>query len=298
MSDARKDSITDVMTQTSTQPPHEEAIDLWLRRQRSPHTRSSYEREARRLEEFTRKPLAQIGVTDLQSFSESLDRPGFSTGSRARCLAATRSLLRFAFTWSYIDSDLARAVVLPRYQPRVSERCMEEGEVERLLAAATSDRDRILLLLLYTTGMRVSEVCALRWRDFRTRSVGTEVLVKGKGNRVRILPVPGTLWKDVEATRGDRDADSPVFRSRTGRPLDRSRVRTLVRRLADSAGLGLPVSPHWLRHSHATHALEHGAPLPLLQRSLGHASLATTAHYLHVRVGQASSDYLTDMNKS
>jgi site-specific recombinase XerD len=285
------------MTRSTHHPPHEEAIDLWLRRQRSPHTRSSYEREAIRLKQFTRKPLSDITVADLQSFSESLIRPGFSIGSQARTLAAVRSLLRFAFTWGYIKSDLARAVVLPRYQPKLAERYMEESEVERLLASAASDRDRILFRLLYFTGIRVSELCGLRWRDFRTRSTGVEVVVTGKGSRVRTLPVSPGLWKELCAY-GVTNADSgaPVFPSRTGRALDRSRVRTLIRRVADGAGLGLPVSPHWLRHSHATHALDRGAPLPLLQRSLGHASLATTAQYLHVRAAKASSDYLVEMS--
>jgi integrase/recombinase XerD len=283
------------MTRSTHHPPYEEAIDLWLRRQRSPHTRSSYQREANRLIRLTRKPLADITVADLQSFAESLNRPGFSIGSRGRTLAAIRSLLRFAFTWGYIKNDLARAVVLPRYHPKLAERFMEESEVECLLASAECDRDRVLFRLLYFTGMRVSEVCGLRWQDFRNRSTGVEVLVRGKGSRIRTLPVPPGLWKELCAYRSEADADAPVFPSRTGRALDRSRVRTLIRRVADGAGLGLPVSPHWLRHSHATHALERGAPLPVLQRSLGHASLATTAQYLHVRAAKASSDYLVEI---
>jgi integrase/recombinase XerD len=112
---------------------------------------------------------AQITVADLPSFIESLIPARVLIGSQARTLAAVRSLLRFALTWGYIKSDLARAVVLPRYQPKLAERYMEESEVECLLSAAGCERDGVLFRLLYFTGMRVSEVCGLCWRDFRSR---------------------------------------------------------------------------------------------------------------------------------
>jgi hypothetical protein len=101
------------------------------------------------------------------------------------------------------------------------------------------------------------------------------------------------LWSGLIGLRGAAGAEEPVFPSRSGRALDRGRVRMIVRQAAKRAGVEGSVSPHWLRHSHASHALDHGAPIHLVQATLGHSSVATTSGYLHVRPGDSSARFLT-----
>ena len=101
-----------------------------------------------------------------------------------------------------------------------------------------------------------------------------------------------TTWQELQALRGDADAGRPVFESRQGGPLSAVQVLRIVRKAAQRAGLELAVSPHWLRHAHASHALDHGAPIHLVQATLGHASVATTGRYLHARPSDSSARYL------
>ena len=100
------------------------------------------------------------------------------------------------------------------------------------------------------------------------------------------------MWQDLLSLDAPANPDAPVFRSRTGKALDRSRVLRIVQEAAKRAGVDGDVSPHWLRHAHATHSLERGAPIHLVQATLGHASIATTSRYLHARPSQSSAQFL------
>jgi site-specific recombinase XerD len=164
--------------------------------------------------------------------------------------------------------------------------------VRRIIALETEPRDRVLLLLLYTAGLRVSEACNLRWRNLRARGDAGQLTVCGKGGKTRAVLLPGEMWKDLLSLDSAGNPDGPVFRSRSGKPLDRSRVLRIVQEAAQRAGIAGGVSPHWLRHAHATHSLERGAPIHLVQATLGHASVATTSRYLHARPSQSSAQFI------
>ena len=133
---------------------------------------------------------------------------------------------------------------------------------------------------------------ASRRRVYIGRGPTGQITVTGKGRRVRVVLLPEAVWEQLQKLPSGMDPDSPVFRSRSGAALDRSRVLQIVREAARRAALPERVSPHWLRHAHASHALDHGAPLHLVQATLGHASVATTSRYLHVRPNQSSAAYL------
>jgi integrase/recombinase XerD len=111
----------------------------------------------------------------------------------------------------------------------------------------------------------------------------------GRGGWTRAIALPAVVWAELIALRGAASAEDPVSQSRTGKPLDRGRVRSIVREAAESVGVTGAVSPHMLRHAHASHALDHGAPLSLVRDTLGHASISTTSGYLHARPGDASA---------
>ena len=260
----------------------ERLISTWVRNQRSEHTRGVYRRDAGKLLTFAGKPLGSISLDDLLAFSAHLanDLAPISVG---RTLAAVRSLMRFACRTGHLTRNVAADLNLPRSENRLAERILVEPDVRRMIVLETDPRNRVLLSLLYTAGLRVSEACGLRWRNLRARGDAGQLTVCGKGGMTRSVLLPPAMWRDLQSLGTTRDMGSPVFRSRTGKPLDRSRVLRIVQDAAKRAGVDGAVSPHWLRHAHATHSLERGAPIHLVQATLGHASIATTSRYLHAR---------------
>ena len=189
----------------------------------------------------------------------------------------------------YLPANPAAELPLPCYENRLAERILGEEDLQRVLSAATEPRNHTLLQLLYGAGLRVSEACGLRWRNLRPRGDAGQVTVFGKNDRTRAVALPTPLWSVLIGQRGAASAEAPVFPSPSGRALDRVRVRAIVRQAAERAGVDAHVSPHWLRHSHASHALDHGAPIHLVQATLGHSSVATTSGYLHARPGDSSA---------
>ena len=275
---------------TSSRDSH--IIELWLARQGSPHTRGCYRRDAARLLAHVSKPLNRLTLGDLQSFAQSLVEDGLAPISRARTLAAIKSLFGFCQRMHHVSGNPAAELLLPCYEKRLAERIVGEGDVRRLVETDAKPRDRVLLRLLYAAGLRVSEACGLLWRNLRPRGDSGQITVFGKNGRTRSIALTEPLWSELAALRGIAGAEEPVFPSRTGRSLDRGRVRVIVRRAAKRAGIADAVSPHWLRHAHASHALDHGAPIHLVQATLGHSSVATTSSYLHARPGDSSAHFL------
>jgi integrase/recombinase XerD len=153
-------------------------------------------------------------------------------------------------------------------------------------------RNRVLLAVLYAAGLRVPEACGLRWRVLQARGEAGQILIHGKGGRRRVVLLPPGVWSQLVPLRATAGAEAPVFASKSGGPLERSRVCRIVRQASQRAGIAASVSTHWLRHAHASHALDRGAPIHLVQATLGHRSVATTGRYLHVRPGESSAGYL------
>jgi site-specific recombinase XerD len=286
-------------------------LALWLFG-RSPHTRRAYRRAAQDFLAAVGKPLRRVTLGDVQGYAQALAGPReqdedgrvlevLAPASQALALSAVKSLLAFGHRLGYLPFDVGGAVRLPKLKSTLAERILAERAVQRLLALELAPRNHALLLLLYAGGLRVSEVCALRWRDLQARDAESgeatgQVTVFGKGGKTRTVLLPASVWQDLIALRDEAAApDAPVFRSRKGGALDPSQVRRIVAAAARRAGLSIGkggVSPHWLRHAHATHALERQAPIHIVQATLGHASVATTGRYLHARPTDSSARYL------
>jgi integrase/recombinase XerD len=141
----------------------------------------------------------------------------------------------------------------------------------------------------------VSEACGLKWCDALPRQEGGQITVFGKGGKTRTVLLKSKVWQQLLSIKGEAKAADPLFRSRKGGgSLDVSQVRRIVYAAAKKAGLEQKVSPHWMRHAHASHALDRSAPIHLVQATLGHASVSTTGRYLHARPTESSSFYLPD----
>ena len=272
-------------------------IELWLHG-RSPHTQRAYRAEVKRFLSFVDKPLPVITLSDLQSFADSIE--GEPT-TQSRALAAVKSLLSFGRRLGYLAFDIGWAVKLPPLKNRLAERILTEDEVHRMLALEPNKRNRAILRLLCSAGLRVSELCHLTWKDVQERRGTAQITIYGKGSKTRFILLSEGTWKELEALREESVIDAFIFHSFNRRTstnvnldgrIDASQVLRIVRAAAKRAGITRPVSPHWLRHAHATHALDRGAPIHLVQATLGHSSTATTGKYLHARPDDSSSRYL------
>lgn len=270
-----------------------ELIDVWLHG-RSPHTQRAYRADTERFCGSLGKSLADITLLDLQRFADSLS--DLAPASRYRTLSAVKSLLAFGHRTGYLPVDVGRALRLPGVRNRLNERILSEADLHRMLNLEPDRRNRAILTLLYASGVRVGELCGLSWRDLQPNGDGGQITVWGKGSVTRSVQLPAAVWKLAMALRGEEaGADDPVFVSRKKRRGERLRplaVLRIVRTAARRAGIALPVSPHWLRHAHASHALDRGAPIHLVQATLGHANINTTGRYLHARPKESSSGFL------
>ena len=265
-------------------------IELWLGRHASRHTRRNYARQADRFLAFVRKPLAEVRLGDVQTFAASLDH--LAPATQANAIAAVKSLLSFAQEAGYLRFNVGAAVKAPPVKNTLAERILAEPDVHRMIALEPRLRNRIILTLLYAGGLRISELCSICWRDLSERDDAGQITVFGKGGKTRAILLSASTWRQIETLRGEAGPDAPLFVSREGGPLDASQVHRIVKAAAIRAGLSGEVSAHWLRHAHASHSLDRGAPIHLVQATLGHASVATTGRYLHARPTDSSARYL------
>jgi integrase/recombinase XerD len=155
-----------------------------------------------------------------------------------------------------------------------------------------NERDRLMLSLMYGCGLRVSEVINLTWNDLRAHGDGGKATVFGKGSKTRVVLIPDKLWRTVKEFEKYHRVNQWVFVSRNDNKMERSVVHRMIKRACKRAGIDERASAHWLRHSHASHSLEAGCNLRLLQQSLGHASVTTTERYLHISPDAGSSQFI------
>jgi integrase/recombinase XerD len=270
-------------------------VELWLSLKTSAHTRRAYAFDSASFLAAVQKPLHQVTLFDLQAWVETLGQGSLKPATQNRAITAVKSLLSFGHETGFLPFNVGAAVKLRPNRDGLAQRILEESQVAKLVDAAREGRDRILVKLLYVSGVRVSELCGLKWCDTLARQDGGQITVFGKGGKTRTVLLKSKLWQQLLSLKGEARAVDPVFASRKGGgPLDVSQVRRIVYAAARKAGIEGKVSPHWMRHAHASHALDRSAPIHLVQATLGHASVATTGRYLHARPNDSSSFYLPD----
>jgi integrase/recombinase XerD len=269
-------------------------IELWLGTKMSPHTRRAYRAEVERFRAAAAKPLGSITMADVQRYAQELGKGSLKPASQNRAMTAIKSLLSFGHETGYLAFNVGTAVKLRPNPDSLAQRILDESEIVRLIDRAPEGRDRVMLRLLYMSGVRVSELAQLKWCDTMPRGEAGQITVFGKGGKTRAILLKPKTWTLLLSLRGDAGAVDPVFRSRKGGHLDVSQIRRIVYAAARRAGLSKKVSPHWLRHAHASHALDRSAPIHLVQTTLGHVSVSTTGRYLHAKPTESSSLYLPE----
>ena len=156
-----------------------------------------------------------------------------------------------------------------------------------ILRAAKPGRERILCEVGYYGALRVSEIASLTWSQVLPRETGeVQLALVGKGDKPRHVLLPAAVAKSLLAMRGDASASDRVF------PITARRINCILKAIVKRAGGNPDTSPHWLRHAHASHAIDNGAPITLVSQTLGHADLKTTSVYAHARPNDSSSRFL------
>ena len=270
--------------------PDELLVKMWLHG-RPFSTRAVYEPIVREFLSHAAKPMAAVTVSDLQSYQTGLAKLAVTTQSKK--LSAIKSLLTYGHKTGYLSVNVGVALQMPKIKNTLAEQILAEDDVHRMINGESNDRNRLMLRLLYMGGLRREELCGLRVRDMRKHGKSGKLTVFGKGGKTRTVPLPASIWNDL-ASWAPEDRDAMIFYSAGGRALNPKTAWRVVKQAAKRVGLHDGVSTHYLRHSHATYALDHGCPPHVLQAVLGHASLVTTSKYLHVSNNDSSADYLED----
>lgn len=268
---------------------------LWLDQGASEHTLSAYRHDLqawrKRLEGEAAGSLLRPVEGALTGWLDARRAAGYQLRSNARLLSSLRRFYRWALEQGLCEAAPLADVRLPRVTARLPD-TLDEAEVERLLAAPDTTtplglRDRTMLEVLYACGLRVSELVGLRHDSINRRQGVVRVL--GKGDKERLVPLgeEAQVWLEryLRTARGELMRDvrqAPLFPGRSDGFMTRQTFWHRIKRHAQQAGIDKPLSPHTLRHAFATHLLNHGANLRVVQLLLGHSDLSTTQIYTHV----------------
>ncbi|MDE2450809.1 MAG: site-specific tyrosine recombinase XerD [Gammaproteobacteria bacterium] len=279
----------------STDPAVSRFLDaVWLERGLSVNTLAAYRADLTALARWLverKVPIVRTSRADLQEFIAWRVREGARPRSTARQLSSFRRFFRYLMREGGIGEDPTAQIAMPKIGRSLPKSLMEE-EVEALLGAPVvtdplGNRDRTMLEVLYATGLRVSELVNLRHGQVNLNQGVIRIL--GKGNRERLIPLgeEAVRWL-TEFERGprgeillERQTDF-LFPTRRGDRMTRQAFWHIIKRYARKAGISKELSPHTLRHAFATHLLNHGADLRVVQMLLGHSDLSTTQIYTHV----------------
>lgn len=283
---------------------------LKVEKRYSPHTREAYRHDLLQFCEYLGEYFgrdisgdsnapALVDLLAVRGFLNFLHRKGFSKSSIGRKLASVRSFLRFLCRQGYITQNFAKAVHTPRLSRKLPG-VLQINEISDLLDAPPDPspeglRDHALVELLYATGLRVGEISGLKVSAVDRNS--RQISVVGKGSKERVVlfgekaadALRAYLAVRFEFVRGEDPQF--LFLNRQGRRLIETRIRQIIRRLSAEKALAKKVSPHTFRHSFATHLLNSGADLRLIQELLGHSSLSTTQKYTHLNIEQLLQTY-------
>ena len=284
--------------------PFEQALSRFLRhlrseRQRSAHTLSSYQRQLQQqFDFFTSEGLSQIDEVSpnhIRQWLAAQTRRGQSPKSLAQGLSALRSFYQFAVHNQWLSDNPASRVKPPK-QPKRLPKTLDLDETQTLLDSQSREplllRDKAMLELTYSCGLRVSELVSVNVAD----SQGDELRVTGKGGKTRLIPI-GSKAKEAIGqwlrVRGQfsRGAEPALFLSQRGSRLSQRAVQQRFARYGQRAGLDSHLHPHKLRHSFASHLLSASGDLRAVQELLGHSQLATTQIYTHLDMQRLATVY-------
>lgn len=267
---------------------------LRLEKALSPNTLDAYLTDLEKLLHFLEGEeidILDVTLDDLQRFSADLHDIGIHPRSQARILSGIKSFFHFLVLADYLEGDPSELLEGPKIGFKLPE-VLTVAEIDTIISTVDlskpeGQRNRAILETLYSCGLRVSELCALKLSDLYFEE--GFIKVTGKGNKQRLVPISPRAIKEIRYWLEDRKRwkikpgfEDYVFLARWGNGISRIMIFHLIKELAEQAGITKNISPHTFRHSFATHLLEGGANLRAIQCMLGHESIATTEIYTHI----------------
>ena len=268
-----------------------ELITIWMA-DKSRTTQISFKSTIEKFIEFIDKPLREVKLDDLQIWKRGLEAR-FKATTVANKVLVVKSLFSFAAKVGYLTINIGSFLKPPKTKEALAEKILTVADVKLLIASCNTHRDALMLSLMYGCGLRVTEVVGLTWDDLKPHQERSgKATVFGKGSKTRVVIIPPKLWQQILEFKLCGYASGWVFVTRTGHQMERSVIHRMIKRTCRRSGVDERASCHWLRHSHASHSLEAGCNLRLLQQSLGHASVTTTEKYLHISPDKGSSQYI------
>lgn len=268
----------------------------------SPNTIEAYRRDLEKWIDFLQSnkqmtTFLEATEEEIIAFISSLKAQNYATASLTRTMIAIKVLFRFLKREGLVPTNCALYLSSPKLWQLLPE-VMTVEEVERLLSipdpnTAVGARDLAILEVLYASGLRVSEVCGLKIYDVDDLFVK----VMGKGSKERLVPIGSKAIDAIDRYLtnfrhlSESDRNQALFVTRSGRPLDRTKIWRMIKDYVKAAGIQRNISPHTLRHSFATHLLDHGADLRVIQEMLGHATISSTDRYTHVSQNHISEAF-------
>jgi len=263
-------------------------ITMWCNRSRKSdagNTQATYHRIAQQFMCEVGKPLQAISYGDLATWVAELTG---AINTRRLKVNAIRSLFSFAHELGYIRINPAKLLEPPAKEETKHRKTLSEEEIVRLVSSDLNARDQAILRVLYSSGMRVSELINLRWQDVIETGDKAVLVIRGKGAKTREAGISSSAYKAILNIKpAFIEQTAFIFLSNRKRQMDRTTINWLFTNL--SKKLGKDISPHWFRHSHASHALARGANPVDVQEQLGHSSLQITTGYTHKQRNSSDS---------
>jgi integrase/recombinase XerD len=268
---------------------------LRLEKSLSRNSIEGYLDDVQKLERFFKekgKPTQPVNVSysDLREFLAWFGADNINARTQSRVLSGIRAFFKFLLVEEKIEENPSSLLESPRIGIRLPE-VLSYAEIEKILSAIDlskpeGHRNKAIIETLYGCGLRVSELVSLRLTDIHNGE--GFIIVTGKGNKQRLVPVGGKALKEINNYKFHRNKlpvihdENILFLNRRGSRLTRAMVFTIIKQLAAKAGINKNISPHTFRHSFATHMIEAGADLRAVQEMLGHESIMTTEIYTHI----------------
>mgnify|MGYP001405197123 CR=1 FL=1 len=268
---------------------------LQVERSLSVNSVDAYIRDVKKLETFAKKKkISELNInkSDLSDFVSNISKEGISARSQSRIISGIKAFYKYLIMEDYITADPTQLLESPKIGMKLPDTLSIE-EIDKLIAAIDlsteqGERNRAMLEILYSCGLRVTELITLKLSN--VSFVEGFIKVIGKGNKERLAPIGKTALKYltiyINEVRNHQDIqkghEDIIFLGRRGKQLTRVMIFTIIKQLAEKIGLKKKISPHTFRHSFATHLIQGGADLRAVQEMLGHESITTTEIYTHL----------------
>ena len=284
---------------------------LRVERNLSPKTLEAYQRDLNQylisIKERNIQNIAEITQRHVSEYIRSLNKKGLAASSIARIFSSIRSYYKFLSAEKIINENPMLVLVAPKVSKKLPN-ILSENEISLITKSINESslfckRDRAIIEILYSCGLRVSEICSL---DFSNLFLDDDILrIMGKGSKERLIPIGGRAKKYLidylkhsRSKFSKNSGSNAIFLSKNGKVLTRAMVNNILNKWSTNAGIKKTVSPHTLRHSFATHLLEGGADLRFVQALLGHSDISTTQIYTHLDKHHLQEVYKTHHPRS